>query len=73
MKMKRVQYVIRESLTSVLIFLIGSLVLTGITLLVGLVFKQDWFFAPGILIIALFWYLIKSIYKAIKDSKYMRF
>jgi NADH:ubiquinone oxidoreductase subunit 5 (subunit L)/multisubunit Na+/H+ antiporter MnhA subunit len=71
--MKRIKYILKESLTSVLVFLIGSLVLTGFVLLAGFVFKQDWAFAPGILIVALLWNVIKNIYKAIKDSKHMRY
>lgn len=54
-------------------FLVGSLFITGFILLVGHVFKQDWAFSSGLLFVAFFWHLIKSIRKAIKESKYMQF
>ena len=71
MSKRRFMYIVKESMSSFLYLLAGSLVLTGIVLLVGIVFKQEWAFSFGIFFILFIWYFFKSIYNAIKNSRGM--
>lgn len=68
---KRLNYIFKETGWFIILFILGSLFLTGIALIIGHIFNQNWVFAPGILILALFYYTIKKVIKTIKESKYI--
>ena len=71
MSKRRFMYIVKESTSSFIYLIIGTLVLAGFGLLVGKVFKQDWAFSSGLFVILFIWYFIKSIYNAIKNSRGM--
>lgn len=68
---RRVKYIFTNSMSSVLSSVVISLILTGLILLIGLIFKQQWAFSGGLLLLYLFWAAIKSIRGFIKSSKGM--
>ena len=68
---RRMRYVISESMSSIVAAVVGSLLLTGLVLLVGMVFKQEWAFAGGMLIIYTFWIAIKAVKEKIRNSRGM--
>jgi len=47
------------------------MIVTGLILLVGLVFKQQWAFSGGLLIVYTFWIAIKAVRQNIRQSKNM--
>lgn len=65
----RCGYILKESFSSILSSLVISLILTGIILLIGLVFHQQWAFSGGLLFVYLFWVAIKTVRENIKNSK----
>lgn len=67
----RCKYVLSNSFSSILTSLITSLIITGLILLIGLVFKQQWAFSGGLLIVYVFYLAIKSVVANIKSSKRM--
>ncbi|MCL2083739.1 MAG: hypothetical protein FWH06_00590 [Oscillospiraceae bacterium] len=71
MSKRRFKYIIKETTVSMLVFLVGSLCLTGFALLIGYVFKQNWAFSAPMLIVLLIWNWIKSVRQAFRDSKGM--
>jgi len=68
---RRVRYVLAESLSTIIASAVGSLVLTGLILLIGMVFKQQWAFSGGLLLIYVFWIAIKTVRDNIRASKGM--
>ena len=68
---RRVRYVLIESLSTIIASAVGALVLTGLILLVGMVFKQQWAFSGGLLLIYTFWVAIKAVRDQIRTSKGM--
>ncbi|HHW93635.1 MAG TPA: hypothetical protein GX734_03985 [Clostridiaceae bacterium] len=66
---KRMRYVFSESLSTILAAVIGSLVLTGLILLIGLVFKKQWAFSGGLLLVYTFWIAIKVVRENIWRSR----
>lgn len=68
---RRVKYIFSNSMSSVLSSVFISLIITGISLLVGVLFRQKWAFSGGLLLIYLFWTTIRSIVDFIKSSKGM--
>jgi len=68
---RRVRYVLSESLSTIIASAVGSLVLTGLILLIGMVFKQQWAFSGGLLLIYVFWIAIKTVRDNIRASKGM--
>ncbi len=67
----RTRYIFKQSMSTIVAALVGSLVLTGIVLLVGVVFKQKWAFSGGLLIVYTFWVAIKAVRDSIRSSKRM--
>ena len=68
---QRVQYIVSQSTSAIISSVVMSLVITGLILLVGLVFKQQWAFSGGLLIVYTFWIAIKSVRQAIQQSRGM--
>ena len=68
---RRIKYIFSNSLSSVMSPVVISLILTGMILLVGLVFKQRWAFSGGLLLVCLLWVSIKSIVGFIRNSRGM--
>jgi len=68
---RRIKYIFSNSVSSVMSSVVISLILTGLILLVGLVFKQRWAFSGGLLLVYLFWVSIKSIVGFIRNSRGM--
>ena len=71
MSKRRFKYIMKESMSSFIYLILGTLFLTGFVLLVGKVFNQEWAFSAGLFVILFIWYFIKAIYNAIKDSRGM--
>jgi hypothetical protein len=67
----RVLYILGTSLGAIIGSVVASLLLTGLILLIGLVFQQEWAFSGGLLIIYTFWVAIKSVRETIRESKGM--
>ena len=67
----RIKYILSKSLSSIMGAVVISLILTGLILLVGMVFKATWAFSGGLLIVYTLWVAIKSVIQAVKESKYM--
>ena len=67
----RVRYIVTEAAGTIVSSVVASLVLTGLILLVGLAFKQEWAFSGGLLILYTFWTAIKAVRDAIRQSKGM--
>lgn len=68
---RRIKYIFSNSVSSVMSSVVISLILTGLILLVGLVFKQQWAFSGGLLLVYLLWVSIKSIVGFIRNSRGM--
>lgn len=68
---RSVRYVFHESISSITAAVVGSLVLTGLVLLVGMVFEQQWAFSGGLLVVYTFWIAIKAVWENIRNSKGM--
>lgn len=68
---KRIRYIFSESLSSIIAIVIGSLVLTGLILLVGVVLKREWAFSGGLFLIYTLWEAIKTVRENIQFSKDM--
>jgi hypothetical protein len=68
---RRIHYIFFESIGTIVGALVGTLLLTGLILLIGLVFKQEWAFSGGLLIVYTFWIAIKTVRENIKISKGM--
>lgn len=68
---QRVKYVVSESTSAIVTSVVTSLIITGLILLVGLLFKQQWAFSGGLLIVYTFWIAIKAVRLAIQQSKRM--
>lgn len=67
----RARFVFSQSLSTIVAAVIGSLVLTGLILLVGIVLKQQWAFSGGLLLVYTFWIAIKAVRENIRNSKRM--
>ena len=67
----RCGYVLKESFSAILGSLVVSLILTGLILLIGFIFKQKWAFSGGLLFVYLFWVSIKTVRETIRSSKGM--
>jgi hypothetical protein len=65
---RRVSYVFKQSMSTILASVVGSLVITGLILLVGIVFKQQWAFSGGLLLVYTFWIAIKAVKENISNS-----
>ena len=68
---KRIRYIFSQSLSTIVSAVIGSLILTGLILLVGMVFKQQWAFSGGLLLVYTFWIATKAVRENIRASKGM--
>ena len=68
---RRIKYIFSNSVSSFMSSVVISLILTGLILLVGLVFKQQWAFSGGLLLVYLLWVSIKSIVGFIRNSRGM--
>lgn len=68
---QRVKYIFSTSFSTIVSTVIVSLILTGLILLIGVVFKAQWAFSGGLLIVFVFWTAIKSVIQCIKESKNM--
>ena len=68
---KRVQYIVSQSTGTIVTSVVTSLIITGLILLIGLVFHQQWAFSGGLLIVYTFWTAIKAVRQAIQQSKRM--
>ena len=68
---KRIKYIFTNSMSSVFQSVTISLILTGLVLLVGIVFRQQWAFSGGLLLVYLLWTTTKTIIEYIKSSKNM--
>jgi hypothetical protein len=68
---RRVRYVFSESMSIIVASVVGSLILTGLILLVGIVFKQQWAFSGGLLLVYTFWIAIKAVRENIRNSRGM--
>lgn len=68
---QRVKYIVSNSLSTIFTSLITSLIITGLILLIGILFKQQWAFSGGLLIVYVFWMAIKTVSENIKNSKRM--
>jgi len=66
---RRVRYVFSESMSTIVVAVVVSLLFTGFVLLVGIVFEQQWAFSGGLLVVYTFWIAIKSVWKNIRDSE----
>ena len=64
----RVKYIVSQSVSAIVTSLVASLIITGLILLVGLVFKQQWAFSGGLLIVYTFWIAIKAVIASIRGS-----
>lgn len=67
----RVKYVVSQSTSAIVTSVVTSLIVTGLVLLIGVVFKQQWAFSGGLLIVYTFWVAIKAVRQAIRESKRM--
>jgi len=67
----RVRHVFSQSMSTIVAAVVGSLLLTGLILLIGMVFKQEWAFSGGLLIVYTFWIAIKAVRENIRSSKGM--
>ncbi|MDI9497215.1 MAG: hypothetical protein QM270_01850 [Bacillota bacterium] len=67
----RTRYVFSQSLSSIVAAVVGSLALTGLILLVGMVFRQQWAFSGGLLLVYTFWTAIKTVRENIRVSRRM--
>lgn len=67
----RVKYIVSQSTSTIVTSVVTTLIITGLILLVGLVFRQQWAFSGGLLIVYTFWTAIKSVRQAIQQSKRM--
>lgn len=68
---KRCRYILSQSFSSMIVSLVVTLVLTGLILFVGVVFKQQWAFSGGLLFVYIFWLSIKTVVNNIKLSRGM--
>ena len=68
---QRMRYIISQSMSTIVGSVVGSLVLTGFILLIGVVFNQQWAFSGGLLLVYTFWTAIKAVKENIKASKGM--
>jgi hypothetical protein len=68
---RRALYVLSESFSTIIATAIVSLVITGLVLLIGILFKQEWAFSGGLLILYVFWTAIKAVRENIRNSKWM--
>ena len=68
---RRINYIFTNSMTTVLTNVVISLIITGLTLLIGIVFKQQWAFSGGLLLVYILWLTVKAIAIHIKESKNM--
>ena len=68
---RRVLYVLSESLSTIIATAIGALLLTGLILLIGMLFKQEWAFSGGLLVVYTFWIAIKAVRENIRNSSNM--
>ncbi len=68
---QRVKYIVSQSASTIITSVVTSLVITGLILLVGMVFKQQWAFSGGLLIVYTFWIAIKAVRQNIRQSKNM--
>lgn len=68
---QRISYIFSNSMATVISSVVVSLIVTGIALLIGIVFNQPWAFSGGLLILYMFWITIKSVYGFIKESRRM--
>ena len=68
---QRVKYIVSQSTSSIVSSVVMSLIITGLILLVGLLFKQQWAFSGGLLIVYTFWTAIKAVRQNIAASKGM--
>ena len=66
---QRVKFIVSQSTGTIITSVVTSLIITGLILLVGLVFKQQWAFSGGLLIIYTFWIAIKAVRQNIRQSK----
>ena len=67
----RIKYIFTQSMSTIVGTVVGTLILTGLTLLIGVVFKQKWAFSGGLLIVYTFWIAIKAVRENIQNSKRM--
>ena len=65
------RYIFSESLSTIVAAVADSLLLTGLILSVGLVFKQQWAFSGGLLLVYTFWIAIKAVRENISRSRDM--
>jgi len=68
---RRVRYIVSQSTSAIVTSVVTSLIITGLILLVGLVFHQQWAFSGGLLIVYTFWTAIRTVRQAIEQSKHM--
>jgi len=68
---RRIRHILIESMSTIIATAVGSLVLTGLVLLVGMVFNQQWAFSGGILLLYTFWIAIKAVRENIGNSRGM--
>jgi len=68
---RRVRYIFSESMSTIIGAAVGALILTGLVLLIGTVFKQQWAFSGGLLIVYTFWIAIKAVKENIQNSRRM--
>ena len=68
---KRAAFIFSETASEVATGVIGTLVLSGLILLIGSLFKAKWAFSGGLLFVYTFWLAIKSVAKNIKGSRGM--
>ena len=66
---QRMKYIFSQSMSTIVTSVVVSLIISGLILLVGLVFKQEWAFSGGLLFVFTFWTAIKAVRQAIKNSK----
>ena len=67
----RVKAIVSQSTSAIVTSVVTSLIITGLILLIGLVFNQQWAFSGGLLILFTFWTAIKSVRQAIQQTRRM--
>lgn len=68
---KRIRYIASQSFSDIISSVIGTLMLSGLALLLGVILKQRWAFAIGLFIMFTFRAVIKSVAQNIKASANM--
>ena len=68
---RRVQYIVSQTVSTVVSMVVVSLTVTGLGLFIGVVFHQEWAFSGGLLFVYTFWVAIKAVRNNIRNSRHM--